>query len=193
MTLAHIYQEFGGVKATFRPLDDHDLETEKLQSFEEGYQAGWKDSCSSGMESQVTLSAGVAKNLQEISFGYHEARSKMHQAIAPLLEAIFSIFLPQLLQEMLGPTVLENLTEMMRERLDKPIEISVSQANFEGLSSFLDAQLSLPFMVLKEADLSGDEVYLRLGDQEREINFDDLIAEVRTRTLSLFEMEHANG
>ena len=95
ISLSHKYEEFGdtaGFLDGTANLDGREIESEKLQSFEEGYQAGWEDSDQAKGDSEKTAAADVVKNLQDVSFGYHEARSALTQALRPLFTEIFHSF-----------------------------------------------------------------------------------------------------
>ena len=196
MSIAHIYQEFGGDKLVFGTVisqENRDIDAEKLQAFEDGYQAGWKDSNSSALESREAISASIAKNLQEMSFGYHEARRKLLDSISPLFEIIFSKLLPEVSRATIGPIIVEDVTKLVRDQLDQRIEICVSKIDFEAVNSFLEEQIREPFTLSTETTLAEGQVFLRLGGQEREINFAKLISKIQNRTFSLFELEPENG
>lgn len=196
MSLAHRYQEFGS-SLTYSSHDLNpgafDIDGEKLKSFEDGYQAGWEDSLRAKNETHEGITSDLAKNLQDVSFGYHEARSTLTQSLRPLFEEIMNKLLPETVRTSIGLHIVEQLTNMVRDQSDQLIEIVVSPFNFETLKNLLEEQVSDPFVLLVQPDLAEGQVYIRLGTQEREIDFEKVIQEIRNSTNNLFEEEPVDG
>lgn len=193
---AHKYEDFGD-QSTF--LDDkvsqdgRDVDGEKLQSFDDGYQAGWEDSAKAQSNSIKKISSDFVKNLQDVSFSYHEARSALTQALRPLFQEISNKLLPEIARSSIGAHIVEQLSYMARNKSDQAIEVVVSPTDFEPINRWLGEQISDPFILIAQSDLGEGQVYLRLGSQEREINFGQLIQEIRNSTHSLFETEQVDG
>lgn len=192
MSLAHRYQEFGGNIGTSIGeinLDGQDLEDEKLKSFEEGFQAGWEDSLKAQVETKQKVSADFAKNLQEISFGYHESRHGLLKSLKPLFEDIFQKLVPVTAYANIGAQVVDQLNQMVRDHSDQLIEIVVSQKNYASLQNLMEQQIPDPFVVLSQPDLAEGQVYIRIGTLEREINLDNVIEQIQRCADNLFEQE----
>ena len=51
-----------------------DLEEAKLAAFEKGYTAGWEDAVAAQDDEVAELRADLGRNLQALSFSYHEAQ-----------------------------------------------------------------------------------------------------------------------
>jgi flagellar biosynthesis/type III secretory pathway protein FliH len=196
MSLAHKYEEFGesnGLLLDELNQDGRDIESEKLQSFEDGYQAGWEDSVKAQSEFEKKFSSELAKNLQDASFGYHEARSTLTQGLKPLFEGILSKLLPEITRTSIGPYIVEQLSGMVRDNSDQIIEIVVSPQEIESLQSVLQEQISEPFVLVALPDLREGQAYVRLGSHEREIDFGKMIQEIRKSANNLFEREQVDG
>ena len=108
MSLSHRYRNFGGSKASAEPTSEASSETnedQQLQAFEKGYQAGWDDAVKAQADSIAKVSAEFGQNLQDMSFTYHEALSKLTLSIQPVLAEIIDKLLPSLAQKTLGPQI----------------------------------------------------------------------------------------
>ena len=109
MSLLHLYREFGEgesdsevAASTSSSISQEALEDIKLEAFESGYSAGWEDALKAQFDSQTeTVNAFVA-TLQDVSFGYHEARAGLIKAMQPVLSDIINKLLPEVAQAALG-------------------------------------------------------------------------------------------
>ncbi len=79
------------------------IEESKLASYEQGYKAGWDDAAAALAEDQTRIRADLARNLQQLSFTYQEARSHILKAVEPLLEEMVGRLLPDMARETLAP------------------------------------------------------------------------------------------
>ena len=196
ISLGHKYEDFGSL-TEFPDAEAHqnasNYNSEKLQSFEDGYQAGWEDSTKAQNEFEKKMSSNLSQNLQDISFGFHEARNTLTQGMKPLFEEILNKLLPEISKSSIGSHILEQLGGMVRENSDQAIEIIVSPSEIEALQSLLQDQISDPFVLLAQPDLNEGQVYIRLGSHEREINLKEMVQRIRSSTHNIFEQEQANG
>lgn len=181
MSIAHLYQDFGPKtlgRDTNISLNDVEIEDQKLDSFEKGYQAGWDDAVNAQVATKTRISSDLAKNLQEVSFSYHEARSTLTKSLEPLFSDVIATLLPEVARHSLGPHVVAQLTEMVRAQTDQVIEITVSPVNFETIETLIENELESPFVMVPDPNLSEGQVFLRIGVEEREIDLDHVIETV---------------
>ena len=85
------------------------IEEAKLAAYEQGYKAGWDDAAAAQSEDQTRIRADLARNLQQLSFTYQEARAHILKAVEPLLEEMVNRRLPDTARETLAPLVLERM------------------------------------------------------------------------------------
>lgn len=199
MTLSHRYSDFGDLTSTpDEPLSRSEsaLEDEKLQAFENGYQAGWDDAVKAHEDDQGRIAADFAQNLQEMSFTYVEASAKLTRAMRPLMQQIVTKLLPELAQQTVGLHVLEQLNALADAQLEDAIEITVSPGNLDAISALMEAQRNAPFKLKAEAALGEGQVQLRVGGKEREIDLDAVTKGIRDALEAFFEQagqEPSNG
>jgi flagellar assembly protein FliH len=173
-----------------------ELEEAKIASYEQGYAAGWDDSIVAQGEDQNRIRADLARNLQTISFTFHEARSHVMRSVGPLLEAVATHLLPRLAREALAPVILDALMPIADEHANQPLTIVINPAARPALDSLLERTPSLPCKLREEPSLGEGQVYLVCGDTELRIDLDratdEIIAALRG-FLELNALERKHG
>ena len=177
-------------------LDAMVLEETKLASYETGYSAGWEDAVAAQSGDQNRIRADLARNLQSLSFTFHEARDHVLHAIEPLLTEIVNKLLPVLAHDVLPAKILEILMPMARSFAGVPIQLVISPASRAAIDQVLEQTSGLPITVVEEPSLSEGQVYLRLGETENQINLDRATQEISAAVKGFFvlpERERKHG
>lgn len=199
MGLANVLEDFGSYHAAPDAtinLSDVALEEQRLEAFEQGYKAGWDDAITAQGDDQTRVSADFARNMQDLSFTYHDAFNQLTKALQPLLTQVVTKVLPQMAQATLGAQVVEQLTEMARTEAGAPVEVVVSPANAPSITALAEQDLGLPITIVEEASLGEGQVYLRFGEAEREINLDQVLGGISEAVDAFFhqtEQEMSHG
>ncbi|WP_298968630.1 ABC transporter ATP-binding protein [uncultured Roseobacter sp.] len=162
------------------------IEDQKLQSFEEGYQAGWDDAVKAQADEKMKISAEFGQNLQDMSFTYQEALSKLTLSIEPVMAQIVDKLLPALARQALGAHVIEQLCEMLKDCAGQPIEIVVAPASVETIKELGEKSLTDTFEVVEEASLGAGQAFVRVGATERSIDLDSVISGVSDALSAFF-------
>lgn len=189
MSLSHRYRNFGGSKASAEPTSEAASETnedQQLQAFEKGYQAGWDDAVKAQADSIAKVSAEFGQNLQDMSFTYHEALSKLTLSIQPVLAEIIDKLLPSLAQKTLGPQIVGLLIEMIKEQPNQPIEIVVAPSQIETIEELAGEKLESPFQIVAEQSLGDGQAYVRIGSVERSIDLESVLTGVNEAMSAFF-------
>ncbi len=179
-SLMHLYRDFGDSAETAEPalpasISQDALEDIKLESFERGYSAGWEDALKAQSGSRTEAANSFIAGLQDISFGYHEARAGLIKAMQPVLTDIMAKLLPEAAQATLGAQVIEQLTEMLRKSADQSVRIEATKENLDALEELVDGAIPPPFVCVPNSDLGPTQVVLQVGAEEREIDLDQVI------------------
>lgn len=199
MSLSHRYRNFGGAKPSNEPREEPSVEVtedQQLQSFENGYQAGWDDAVKAQADSVAKISADFGQNLQDMSFTYHEALSKLTLSMKPVIAEIVDKLLPSLMHKSLGVHIVDQLMEMVKEQPNQSIEIIVAPSQVETIHDIAGDKLSDPFEVVAEQSLGDGQAYVRIGAVERSIDLDTVLAGVSEAIDAFFheaEQEKENG
>jgi flagellar biosynthesis/type III secretory pathway protein FliH len=169
-------------------LDTMILEETKLAAYEKGYSAGWEDAVAAQSEDQSQIRADLARNLQGLSFTFHEARDHVLRALEPLLTQITTKLLPVLAHDVLPAKILEVVLPMARDLADAPITIVINSAARPAIEALMEHTSGLPISIVEEPSLSEGQVYLRLGDTENQINLDRATQDISKAVRGFFDL-----
>lgn len=169
-------------------LDTGALEDAKLASFESGYSAGWEDAAAAQADDQTRVSADLARSLQSLTFTYHEARNHVLKAIEPLLRQVVGHLLPVLAKDTLAAKVLEVLMPLAEDLVAAPITLMLNPAARSAIEDLVAKTSGLPLILVEEPTLGEGQVYLKLGDVEREVNLDRAVLEISAAVRGFFEL-----
>ena len=189
MSISHLLEDFGRAAspATPEPMTEEDLETLRLEAFENGYKAGWDDSLKAQAEDAMRIRDDFARNLQDLSFTYHEAHSHVMQSVTGLLEDIVALVLPEAMRKTLGLRVVEQLTEMAEIAGAQEVEIVSAPSDLLLIQSFLETEAGFPVTATADDTLAEGQVVLRMSGQERQIDLDPVIAGIRDAVETLLQ------
>ncbi len=188
MTISHLLEDYAAL-ATASPvsLTDVSLEEERLEAFEKGYQAGWDDSVKAQIDDARRVSSDLAQNLHELSFTYQEASSGILKSMTPLLRQMVDTVLPRMAHETLGTRVVEMLDELVSHHATPTVEIVAAPTNVVAIEQMVTADLPMAVTVKGEPSLADGQVYIRVGETEREIDVSEVLAEIDRAVTGFFE------
>ncbi len=158
---------------------EDEIEALKLDAFEKGYRDGWDDSLKAQTEDQTRVSADLERNLQDLSFTFHEARQHILTAIHPLLNQLVDLVLPNLARETMGPRIVEELRRVAENSVDQRVEIVTAPASRPALDRLMDQDFGFPVDVTQDDSLGEGQVLLRLGSGEHQIDMDRVIDDIK--------------
>jgi flagellar biosynthesis/type III secretory pathway protein FliH len=159
-------------------MEKSELEEARLAAFESGYSAGWEDAVAAQKGEQSAIGADLARNLQALSFTFHEARAHVLRSLKPLLTGMVETILPDIGKEMLAPLVAEALQPLAEQLANTPITIEINPAARPAVQALLSEQTSLPLRLVEEPTLGEGQVYIRGGDVNLDIDLDAAIAAI---------------
>ena len=165
------------------------LDEARSASYETGYSAGWEDAVAVQATDLIRMTEEVARNLQALSFTYHEARSHVLRRLEPLLKDMVAKVLPEMARESLGHFVLEALRPVASQMTDMPVTLSLNPASRAIVEQFLAEETSLPIRIAEEPSLSEGQVFLRFEDQEIHVDLDGVILAIAGAVDSFFHFE----
>jgi len=164
------------------------VEADRMESYEKGYQAGWDDAARAQSEDQTRIGADFARNLQELSFTFHEARAHVIQAMEPLLNELVETLLPGLVSETLGHKIMEELRPLIEEGADSPVELVISPASRPALENQMAGFESIAIRLTEEPSLAEGQAYLRIGKTERQIDLSGALETITKAIRALYEL-----
>jgi len=162
-----------------------DVETARLQGYDDGYKTGWDDAIRKTQEDGQRIGAEFARNLRDLGFTYEEARAHVLTSLEGLLRELTATFLPGLMADAIGPVVLEALGDLAGDAAGAPVLIRVAPGEGDRLRSFLTAETTLPVQVVDEPSLAEGQAWLKLGAEERQVDLAEPLARVRAAIRAL--------
>lgn len=169
-------------------LDRVALEDEKLASYDSGYRAGWDDANAAQTDDQTRIHADLARNLQTLSFTYHEARTHVLKALEPLMLQVVGRLLPEIARETLAPFVLETLMPLAEGLGDAPVKLVLNPASRAAVEGLLEHATGLPVHIHEEPTLAEGQVYIKLGTAESQVDLDQAIADIAAAVRGFFDL-----
>ena len=178
MSISHLLEDFGtkSVSRASIAMTDVSLEEQRLESFEQGYKAGWDDALKAQNNTAVQISEEFARNLQDLSFTYREAYAHILKSMNPLLSQIVETVLPEMAQQTLGLRVVEQLQEMVKATGDTGIEVRVSSANQSAVAGLLKQEFGFPVAIEDDASLSDTQALLKFDETEKQIDLGEVLS-----------------
>ncbi|MEP2470043.1 ABC transporter ATP-binding protein [Roseobacter sp.] len=201
MSLSHRYRNFGGEKAPEPTIEEDSTsvaasEDQQLEAFEKGYQAGWDDAVKAQSDSVTKVSAEFGQNLQDMSFTYQEALSKLTLSMKPIMVEIVDKLLPAVAHDTLGPQIVDQVFDLLREHPNQPIELVVAPSNIETVQHLAEDKIKAPFEIVGDQTLADGQAFVRIGTEERSIDMQTILTGVSDAITAFFyeaEQENKNG
>jgi len=153
-------------------------EEQALAAYDKGYAAGWEDATQAASQSQDKLDATMAHNLEDLGFTYHEARAHVMRSLTPLLSGILKKLLPRMVRDSLDARIMEELGSMAERSADAPIELLVCPSDAEQLGAVVARITTLPLKIVPEVTVPPGQIFLRIGNVEREIDLEGAMASI---------------
>jgi flagellar assembly protein FliH len=166
-------------------LEGSELEEARLQSFEQGYKAGWDDAVAAQDEERGALRSEIGRNLQALSFTYHDAQTHLLRAIAPLVCDTVARILPEIARQSLPHHIADEVMALAQSAAGTPVTLVINPAARGLVDTLIDGLPAPPLAIAEEATLGEGQAWLRLGDSETRIDLDAAAATI-TRLLTDF-------
>lgn len=194
MSIAHLLEDFtiqadGG---TLHLLNEDALEDQRLAAFDQGYGAGWDDAIQAQEQSRDHISAELSKALEDMSFTYHEALTRMAMSLEPMFESLVQLVLPHSIDRSFAIRLTEQLRDMAREQIDQPMQILVPEGRGAEVEGVLLSDMPQPPRVIEDPSLEPGQARLQVGISRRDVDCADLLASVEQAFDSyIFEAKEA--
>jgi flagellar assembly protein FliH len=158
--------------------DEAELADERLQSYEQGYAAGWDDAVGAQSADMARLRTELGRNLTEMSLTFQEARQHVMASLGPLLTEMVAKVLPQTAHQSLAHVVLEQLIPLAEALSASPIEVRTAPVNVDTIARLLAERGDLPTKVTADETLGEGQAFLSSGRQDILIDFDSTVAAI---------------
>lgn len=168
-------------------MEASEIEEVRLQSYDNGYAAGWEDAVAAAAKEQDRISSEIANNLQRLAFTFQEVRAHVLKSVQPVVAQLATQLLPQLAQDVLAPVVLDTVMPLIDELADTPIKVVLNPTSRAAVERLLSQAAGLPLLIEEEPSLGEGQVYLRLGDVEHRIDLDQAVRDITAAVHDFFD------
>lgn len=192
MTIAHLLEDFSTPfdGSPVQMLSEDMLEDHRLASFEQGYSAGWDDAVKTQDQEDRRISTGLASNLEDLSFTYHEALTQMNENLVPLFQSLADKVLPETMSAVFGQHLADEMMDLARDQVEQPVYLVVAPQELEAMRKLMDQNEAITATVRSDQLLSPGQAYLRVGNSEREIDCNGLIESIRNSINAFIHQTH---
>lgn len=195
MTANSLFEDFS--EGPNPPRTTSGGQSDPLEGYESGYQAGWDDAVKAHQESQTHLTSTLSQNLEQIEFTLIEAQTQLLSTIKPVMEEITHTLLPGLTNEGLRALVVTEIETLLKTNISKEISLVVSENDEPVVAAFLNSSraLSEVSLVAKET-LSEGQAYVSCAAVQRKIDVGQALADIQTTIDSFLkqpELEQVNA
>ncbi|MFC3612653.1 ABC transporter ATP-binding protein [Lutimaribacter marinistellae] len=183
MTIAHLLQDFETDPLNadkVHLMSEEALEEHRLKAFDQGYSAGWDDAAAAQADQKTDVAAALARTLEDASFTYQEALAQLSAALDPMFKRLVDTVLPGALKDGYGMHLVEQLHEMARGQTSQPALVVVPNGAGAILKPLLEREFAMPVQIVEEASLPPGQASLRIGNAERAVDCDALMAALAT-------------
>lgn len=173
-----------------------DLESSRLAGYESGYQAGWDDALKSSEMEHTHISAEFARNLEELSFTFLEARRQVCLSLKPLVETLVRQVVPELMQANYKDLIEELLLPIVEVQGQATVDLICAPEDEDMMKRLLANQDRLPVMLRTESSFSQGQVRFHLGHEIHDVDASGLLAQIKDAAEQFYaqlETEKAHG
>lgn len=189
MSVAHLYTDFGGLIPRLpAPSEavDIDVEEAQLTGFESGYQAGWDDAVKAKEDENQKLTSELVQRVQDMSFTYHEAYSKVTTGLRPLMSQIATSLLPPMAKKALEAHLQDQVGKLLKDQSHGMMDLVVPAGLRPEIEELFTKTVGVPFTIAEDPTLGGGQVYMSVNQQEREIDLDAMLADINAALDAFF-------
>lgn len=169
-------------------IAEAELEKIRLASYEAGYSAGWDDALKEADGDKDRIEAEFARNLEDLGFTFHEARSHVLGSLEPLLRAMVDTLLPEVVQDALGHVINDEIMPLAEQAADTPIEVRVSAGSRRVLDHLMGRVNATPLEIFEDDTLPDGQVFLRSAKSERCIDLTSALSRIKGAVTALYDI-----
>lgn len=130
-----------------------EIEDIRLNAYEKGYVAGWDDHGQQDATDEADRRKAIERQLEHMTFAYHDARGHVLKAIEPLLMSILETVLPAVARASVVPLALEQLMPLAQTASEDPIVLQVARGTKEAYLAVFAGQVLPPLEIVEVDDL----------------------------------------
>lgn len=174
------------------PAEPQSEQSDPMQGYETGFQAGWDDAIASVAQERDHISADFARNLQELSFTFHEAREQVTASLRPLISTMLDQLLPLAAQQSLAEHVWAVLEPILVENNSPQVNLLCAPDDVETIEGLAQNNATLDINVNPEPSLHAGQVRFKLQAEQHQIDTAALATQINDLFSSSSQSQPSN-
>jgi len=155
------------------------VEDIRLNAYERGYVAGWDDGAQQNEADDVTRRNAIARQVEHLSFSYHEARSHVLDALKPMFQALLDTVLPAAAQASIVPLTIEQLLPLAQSAAEAPITLRVAAGSKASYEAAFEGLVLPPLTLIETDDLAEGQAEFSFETTHSKIDLTDAAKTIR--------------
>jgi len=163
------------------------------QAYERGLADAGQQADRQRADERDALHHALASRLQDMAFGYHEARAALMHDVRALMEVVSRHFLPRLARAALPGLLLDVMEPLLQASLEASLLIVVHPDMKDAVADMLPSPSLLPVRIEVDPDLSVLQVLIRQAPFAEHLLDADAALQGVDRLLAAFVQEMSKG
>ncbi len=143
-----------------------------------GYDAGFRAGQAAAEAKQAATDAQLVQSIDDIAFGFAEARQTILQGLEPLFSALVTQVLPRTSEESFRAQLVQILMDGAAQDVAQPAVISVHPQQVETLSALFTSLGFADLTVHPDPGSTPNAALISRGDVETALDVDGMIARI---------------
>lgn len=188
MTIIHFLEDFAGPEPVIE--SDDQVSEVQLNSFEDGYNAGWADALKAQDDENRRITSGLAENLQDLSLTRAEIERQIFNDLKTALLPMLGKIMGKVAHQNLGAIIVERILDFTSRATKSDVVLRLHPSARERLEKLLSEDLdSIPLQ--DDEDLTPEQVCLSFGKDTQILNPSETVSEIETLLADFFENKTA--
>ncbi len=162
-------------------IDAQQAAKQQETAFEQGYAAGWQDALVQMRDEDALRRIAAEDALQAVSFSYHEAHAALQHSFVELTSALLDKLLPAVARDALPVRLKAEIAEIAARETLLPLRITCAPDAVATLEPIVNSVSGIQVELVPEPSFSEAQLTLTTGAQERRLDFDMVLENMRTR------------
>lgn len=171
----------------FASTNEGDRADEPAESLP-GYSAGFMAGQRAAENTAAQLDASLIQALDDLAFGFTEARQAVLQSLTPLFSAIIAHILPTTAEESAYAHLINHLQTAAVHDVGQPIRLTLNPHQVGPVQAILDAKDYPDFRCVADPSQTTNTVKVRMGEVETLLDIKALQDGISTNLKALIEI-----
>ncbi len=159
-----------------------------------GYEAGFAAGIAAAKAEQDQIDQALVQAIEDIAFGFAEARQTVLMSLTPFFEKLSEHILPVTVDTTFRTRLIEQLQSAASEDVRQPCQLALHPDQVDAVQTLLTQLAFSDVTVISRNDLTPHGALVQRGSEETAIDVDAVLEGMRETLTGFFDMmqEHEN-